>query len=443
MNRLTKRTLLSTAIAVATFQAHGAGFQISEHSASGLGRAFAGEAAIADNAAVAVRNPAAMTMFDSAQVSGGISFIQPDVDAKVTSVGSNPPAAIPNTSSEHSGVAPDAFVPNIHYVRPLNDKSAIGLSAFSNFGLATEFPSDSVAGPIAGETELATVDFNLNYAYKISPQFSLGAGISAIYADASLTRNAGAAVYGSNASNLANIGVTQPTDVVSHLEGDGWGFGWNVGALWEINEKNRLGISYRSQTDITLEGDYNGVNTAYAGKPGQKVNGELELNLPDIFEFSGYHEVAPKWAIHYSAMMIGWSSFQELLATGATTDCASSPNAADGVCLQKDEKWDDSWRYAIGTTHFLNEQWTLRAGLALDESPVPSSHRTLSIPDSERTWYTVGATYQATKALTIDGGFAYLKGDTVTGNETESGTAFEFEAGGDAYIYSVSANYTF
>ncbi|MGF1708841.1 outer membrane protein transport protein [Enterovibrio baiacu] len=440
MNRLTKRTLLSTAIAVATFQAHGAGFQISEHSASGLGRAFAGEAAIADNAAVAARNPAAMTMFDSAQVSGGISYIEPEVDTTLKSSSVTDPSNGNTTQTggeTYSDVAPSAAVPYFHYIRPLNDKMAVGFSTFSNFGLATEYPSDALAGPGAGESELLTIDFNANFAYEINEQWSVGAGLNAVYADASLTRNAG-----NLAPGLAGLGITGATDETAHLEGDGWGFGWNLGALWQINENNRLGLAYRSEVDVTLEGDYRGTSTAFAGKPGATVPGELELNLPDILEFSGYHKVAPKWAVHYSAMRTGWSSFQELRATGASTDCVDS-GTSPGVCLQKDEKWDDSWRYSVGATHYLNNQWTLRAGFAYDESPVPEDHRTMSIPDTDRYWYSVGATYVASDSLTIDGGLAYLNGDSETATETEATGTYVFEAGGDAYILAIGANYTF
>ncbi|MFL7009182.1 outer membrane protein transport protein [Enterovibrio norvegicus] len=426
MNRLTKRTLLSTAIAVATFQAHGAGFQISEHSASGLGRAFAGEAAIADNAAVAVRNPAAMTMFDSAQVSGGISFIQPDVDATVSS------ASLNGTTlgvDEHDSVAPNAVVPNFHYVHPLNEKMAVGFSSFSNFGLSTEYPTDSAAGAIGGQTELLTVNFNANFAYEVNDQVSLGAGLNAVYADAELKRQKGI---------LSNVLGGSASDEISNLSGDGWGFGWNIGALWQFNENHRLGVAYRSEVDITLEGDYSGSSATGT------VPGELELNLPDIFEFSGYHKLAPKWAMHYSVMRTGWSSFEELRATGS--QCLSL--AGQGVCLQKDEKWEDSWRYSVGATYFLNDQWELRAGYAKDESPVPDSHRTLSIPDSERDWYSIGATYFATDNLSIDAGFAYLSGDDVNGTESENlpggaVASYDFTAGGDAYIYALSANYTF
>ncbi|MGF1768939.1 outer membrane protein transport protein [Enterovibrio makurazakiensis] len=437
MKPITQRTLLATAAALAAFQAHSAGFQISEHSASGLGRAFAGEAAIADNAAVAVRNPAAMTMFDSAQVSGGLSFIQPDVDGKVNTASgvdtSNP--AFTGMSADHKDVAPDAIVPYLHYIRPIDEKMAIGFSTYSNFGLSTEYPTDSVAGSIAGQTELTTVDFNLNFAYKVAPQWSLGLGLNAVYAEAELNRQAGAAL--STLNSVATY-LTSPTDNVAHLKGDGWGFGWNAGALWEIDENNRLGLGYRSEVDITLEGDYRGISTALT-KPQQTVAGELELNLPDIFEISGFHQLNSSWALHYSAMRIGWSSFEELKAT--SSDCTNwtvSP-AETGECLQKDEKWEDSWRYAVGATHYLNSQWTLRTGVAYDESPVKEEYRTLSIPDSDRTWYSIGATYASSDALTIDAGIAYLSGDSVTGSED----GFTFEAGGDAYIVSIGANYNF
>ncbi|EOD77991.1 Long-chain fatty acid transport protein [Grimontia indica] len=438
MKRVTQRTLLSTAIALAAFQAHGAGFQISEHSTSGLGRAFAGEAAIADNAAVAVRNPAAMTMFDSAQVSGGLSFIQPDVDASVDSLNGNPGSAVPNTTSEHSDVAPDAIVPYAHYVDPINDKMAWGVSVFSNFGLSTEYPTDSVGAAIGGQTELVTINFAGNFAYKISEQLSLGLGVNAIYADAELKRQYGG-LY-------TSLGASSPSDELAYLAGDGWGFGWNVGGLWEFDDKNRLGVGYRSAVDITLEGDYRGSSTAFVGKTGQTVPGELELNLPDIFEFSGYHGF-DQWALHYSVMRIGWSSFQELRATSSAADC-SRLGIEPGVCLQKDEKWEDSWRYAIGATYFLNNNWTLRAGYAIDESPVPDSHRTLSIPDTERHWYSLGATYDSGSNWSIDAGFAYLNGDDVKGTEVEAlpgnnSATYEFTAGGDAYIFAVGANYTF
>ncbi|MGL5045972.1 MAG: outer membrane protein transport protein, partial [Plesiomonas sp.] len=99
-NLLTK-SALATAVALLSANASAAGYQIGEHSASGLGRAFAGEGAVADNAAVVIRNPAAMMMFDAPSISGGLTYIDPEVDV----IGKT----IPNSSA--SDIAPSAVVP--------------------------------------------------------------------------------------------------------------------------------------------------------------------------------------------------------------------------------------------------------------------------------------------------------------------------------------------
>ncbi len=265
------------------------------------------------------------------------------------------------------------------------------------------------------------MNFNPNIAYKLNDQWSIGAGISAIYADAELNRFAGA---GAGTAQLP--GTSAPSDRVAHLKGDGWGFGWNLGALWEIDEDNRLGLSYRSQTDVTLDGDYQGLSST-----NQTVDGELKLSLPEIIEFSGFHQLNQQIALHYSAMHIGWDTFKELKAT--------SKQCNNGVCLQKDENWNNSWRYALGATYTMDRHWAFRAGYAYDESPVDAKDRTLSIPDSDRQWWSLGTTYTANENLSVDAGFAFLDGDQVDG--TEDG--FAFSAGGDAYIYGLQLNYLF
>ncbi|OOF22703.1 long-chain fatty acid transporter [Salinivibrio sp. IB574] len=433
MSSLFKKSLVATSLSLLAVQAHSAGFQVSETSVSGLGRAFAGEAAIADNAAVGARNAAALTRFNTTAFSGGLSIIAPDVHADVQSAGNG---AISKAMLEASGlsteaqdIAPTEYVPSFHLIHPIDDKLAVGFSAFSNFGLSTEYPKDFAAGVGAGDTALVTMNFNPNIAYKLNDQWSVGAGISAIYADAELNRFAGAA-----AGMIP--GITSPTDRIAHLKGDGWGFGWNLGALWEVNEDNRFGLSYRSQSDITLEGNYEGLATASVGKPGQSVSGELELNLPEIIEFSGFHQLNQQIALHYSAMYIGWDSFQELKATSSASNCN---DGTAGQCLQKDENWDNSWRYALGATYTMDKHWAFRAGYAYDESPVSAEDRTLSIPDSDRHWWSLGTTYTANDNLSIDAGFAYLDGDQVDGSED----GFAFSAGGDAYIYGLQLNYLF
>jgi len=112
-------TALAITAALISTTAHGAGFQVSEHSASGLGRAFAGDAAIADNAAVLSRNPAAMTLFKTAEISGGFSIVDPSIDVEDKTFG--------QTAKD---VAPVAFVPSGYYIQPINDRLAVGLALF-------------------------------------------------------------------------------------------------------------------------------------------------------------------------------------------------------------------------------------------------------------------------------------------------------------------------
>lgn len=410
---LLKKTLLATTIALITQYASAAGFQLVEHSATGLGRAFAGEGAIADNAAVGARNPAAMAMFDSAAFSAGISYINPEVDAKIHS------ASPFGDSGKAKDIAPDAWVPNVHYIHPVNDQFAVGTSVFSNYGLATKYPRN-VGSLGGGNTDLMTVNWAVNGSYRINEQFSVGAGVNVLYADAEMNR-----YFPPNTPEVGGASAVK-------MEGDGYGYGWNVGAIWEINPDHRLALTYRSSIDTTLKGKYSNVAVP-------KISAELDIEFPDLWELSGYHKVAPKWAVSYSVLRTGWSSFKELKATSSSCE--------NGTCFQKDENWKDAWRYSVGVTHYLNSQWTLRAGVALDRSPVKGDYRTLSIPDSDRYWYSFGATYALQDNMTIDFGFAYLDGDQKKGREVEyindTPVVYEFEAGGDAYIFAMQYSYWF
>ena len=386
-----KKSLIATAMTLASTQTFAAAFQLNEHSASGLGRAYAGEAAIADNAAVLSRNPAAMTTFDKMALSVSGTYIKPDVDV-AGDIYAGPTKLAPSSESD---IAPDAFVPASYFIQPLNDQWAWGIGLFSNYGLSTEYSHTNLAGPIAGDTELVTLNINPNIAYRINSNFSVGAGINAVYAQAELNRYAGALAFS------APLNSDTP---IAHLKGDTWGFGWNVGTLYEINENNRLALTYRSQVDLSFDGDFQGATSG-----NRVVDGNLKLDLPAQAEFAGYHRLNQQFAVHYSVNWTDWSTFQELKAT--------SSNCAGGVCLQKDEKFKDSARYALGGTWYVNPSWEARIGFAYDNSPIEPEYRSLSIPDSDRIWYSAGATYHINPDMSLDFGMAYLDGKEVDVNE--------------------------
>ena len=407
--RINKVALAVTALLAAS-QVHAAGFQVSEHSASGLGRAFAGEAAIGDNAASLARNPALMATFDKAQLSVVGSYVDPDISVKGSSA-----------MFDATDVAPAQAVPAMYYIQPINDQWAAGLAIYSNYGTGTEYADDYMAGAAAGTTHIMSVNFNPNISYRINEQLSLGAGVSFVYATAELERNAGA---------LGAI-ISAPADTqIAKMEGDGYGFGWNVGALYEVNENNRFGISYKSKVKTELEGEFTGLTS------NGEVDGTLDLNLPSILEVSGYHKLTEQFAVSYSWQYSTWSDFGDIVA--------ESPDCAGGVCLEKKEDYSNSSRYSIGGEYYLSEVITLRAGYAFDEQ---AGEATLSIPDTDRSWYTAGLTYKATPALSFDFAAALIAGKEITFEEElqegNHATNQTFTSSGDAYIYSAQMNYSF
>ncbi len=237
------KTSLAIAVALISSQAWSAGFQLNEFSSSGLGRAYSGEGAVADNAGSASRNPATIMMFDRPSFSGGAIFVDPGVDI----TGRSPTGNSLNTDN----IAPTAWVPNLHFVAPINEHFGWGASVTSNYGLATEFNNSYAAGSMAGKTDLETMNLNLSGAYRLNQNWSFGLGFDAVYARAKIERYAGdlgQIVAGSGmlppalAGQVANL----PADTqIARLKGNEWGFGWNAGILYELDKDNRYGFTYR------------------------------------------------------------------------------------------------------------------------------------------------------------------------------------------------------
>ncbi|WP_186369335.1 long-chain fatty acid transporter FadL [Yersinia bercovieri] len=422
------RSALAAAVAIISSNVSAAGFQLNEYSAAALGRSFSGEGAVADNASVGSRNPAAMTLFDRPSFSGGIVYVDPSVDITGTS-------PVTRRSTSANDIAPSAWIPNIHFIMPLNEQWAIGASGTSNYGLATEFDDNYLAGPIGGKTDLKTANINLAAAYRLNENFSFGLGFNAVYADAKITRTAGELVP------IATGGAIPSTTESARLEGKEWGYGWNAGILYEVDKENRYSFTYRSKVKIDFDGDYSNqfpksaVIGSTVGTGGQIIPGALTLNLPEVWEVSGYNKVAPQWAIHYSLAYTSWSQFQELRAVGNNGQ----------TLFEKHEGFKDAYRIALGTTYYYDDNWTFRTGIAFDDSPVPANNRSISIPDQDRFWISAGTTYAFNKDASVDVGISYMHGQNVKISEQVSPSApnYQFSSEGTALLYGVNFNYAF
>ncbi|BDH45039.1 long-chain fatty acid transporter [Salmonella enterica subsp. enterica serovar Choleraesuis] len=442
------KSTLAVAVALVSTQAWSAGFQLNEFSSSGLGRAYSGEGAIADNAGSASRNPAAIMMFDRPTFSGGAIFVDPDVDI----TGRSPSGR----SLDADNIAPTAWVPNLHFVAPINDQFGWGASVTSNYGLATEYTDSYAAGSMGGTTDLETMNLNLSGAYRLNESWSFGLGFDAVYARAKIDRYAGDLGQLAAGSGLLPPAIAQqvgaiPADTkIAHLKGNEWGFGWNAGILYELNKDNRYAFTYRSEVKVDFDnGSYKSdlpastnqlVNmlppsaaAALGDLPyatgGATIPGSLSLHLPEMWEVSGYNRVAPKWAIHYSLTYTSWSQFEELKAKGR----------GNQTLFYKEENFKDAYRIALGTTYYMDKNWTFRTGIAFDDSPVPADQRSISIPDQDRLWLSAGTTYAFNDDASLDVGVSYMHGKHVEINEGP----YKFESDGHAWLYGMNFNYAF
>ncbi|WP_439286899.1 outer membrane protein transport protein [Lonepinella sp. BR2357] len=461
MKNLFTKTLLSSALLAATGAANAAAFQLAEISTSGLGRAYSGEAAIADNAGVVATNPALMSLFKRPELSLGAIYVDPNIDIEGTTLYGTGA----DTNANAKDIAKGALVPNIYFVAPINDKFAIGGGLNVNYGLATEYDDNYSAGFIAGKTDLTALNFNLSGSYKVLDSLTLGLGVNAVYADAIIERRLGsltaapylvaaktnaayataaaqggdyaaAAGYKSAAQQAiasAQTAAANPSSAtLRKIEGDEWGFGWNAGLMWQATETSRFGLAYHSKIDIDFEGDYSD-SGAYIGSYTQgNQPGSLTLPLPAYWEFSGFHQVNDKFAFHYSWKYTEWSKFKELRAVGSSGK----------ELFQKTEKFRDSSRLALGATYHATDALTVRAGVAYDETAA-GDHQSISIPDTDRMWYSVGATYRFTPDLSVDVGFAHLRGSKNHFQESQSGVITDVKVKATANLYGLNVNYRF
>ena len=445
------QSLLATAMLLAAGGANAAAFQLAEVSTSGLGRAYAGEAAIADNASVVATNPALMSLFKTAQFSTGGVYIDSrinmngNVDAAVKSLAMS---FTKSGSASQRNVVPGAFVPNLYFVAPVNDKFALGAGMNVNFGLKSEYDDSYDAGVFGGKTDLSAINLNLSGAYRVTEGLSLGLGVNAVYAKAQVERNAGiiadtvkisqgAFTVGSSEDKAIPSYVTsKDKSVVSLQDRAAWGFGWNAGVMYQFNEANRIGLAYHSKVDI----DFTDRTATSLGKKDIVAGktGNLTFTLPDYLELSGFHQLTDKLAVHYSYKYTHWSRLTKLNASYENGEKA----------FDKELQYSNNSRVALGASYNLYEKLTLRAGIAYDQAA--SRHqRSAAIPDTDRTWYSLGATYKFTPNLSVDLGYAYLKGKKVHFKETQEAasgqiiTTANYTSQAHANLYGLNLNYSF
>lgn len=404
------RTLLSSLIGLTLVglpcSSWAAGFQLNTQSATGLGRAFAGDGVIADNASVMSRNPAGMALLHHAQLSMGVTYIDTQINVK------NAQMSGVNGNLSAEDIGGDAYAPNFYYVQPLNNGWSWGISAYSNFGTTTQFDDDYLAPTFGGLTSIHSANFGLSLAYQLNSHWSVGGGIDYVYGVGKIERN----LFPTAWTQKHRIWDTINQKYAINVDAKGGAVGFNVGAIYQLDANNRWGLSYRYSPTVRAKGTVSAF--------GQSTD-RIDIPLPDMIEFSGYHRFNPKWAAVYSLQWVGWSRFESLNLAGT----------------EKPYEWKNGGHLSIGGIYTLSPVWTLRAGYMFDVAATDHI-KSISIPDSNRQWLSAGATYHWSANNSVDFGATYLMGKDEHISENNIAT-LHATTRADAWLFGLQYNHTF
>lgn len=381
------------------------GFQLTEQSALGLGRAYAGMGVDGTDVSGLYYNPATITLHQGTQAQFGFVGVGLNLDYNAHNGGPN--------SDENGRKQPEA-VPNLFISHQINDVTWIGFGFTVPFGLSTEYNEDWEQAKEGTEAKIEVYDFNPTVAWKVSEKFSLGAGISYQYVKADL------------GFNWTTLGAGMAHTKVS---GDAWG--WNVGMMWTPVENVRIGASYRSAVGHTVNGTLK-TETKLGGTLPTTMDAQVSMDAPAWALLSAAWDVNDWLSLYGSMRWADWSSFKSLTIETPYKSFESPKN------------WKDTYLYSIGYDARINSFWTLRGGIAYETSTIDDKYtRTGTIPDADRWWFAIGSSFHWTKDFQTDVGFAHLHGvherSLYDSEKNEMGKFRKL----DAYIIGIQGQYRF
>jgi long-chain fatty acid transport protein len=341
------------------------------------------------------------------QATTGISLIVPE--ARFTNSGSTTPFGTALTGSYGGDAGQDALVPHVYAMWEVNPDLRLGLAITSPYGLVTGYDDTWVGRYHAITSKLATINIQPTIAYRINEQLAVGAGIQAQYIKATLTNalDFGTICLGSlPAATCGALGLSpQGADGHIRLTGEDWGVGFSLGAMFEPIKSTRIGLGFRSAVDHTLSGDADftvptsaTALTSTGRFRDTTVSGDV--TTPESLSLSLVHDLNAQWSLQADVTWTNWSRFKELRFRFGNSPQPESVTP---------ENWKDSYFYSVGATYRYNDAWTLRFGIAYDETPVPSDvFRTARLPDNDRLWLAVGASWAVTPGVRLDAGYAHI-----------------------------------
>ena len=404
---------LGLAAALLAPQVAGAeGFAINEWSAEGV--AMGGARMFAeDDAANVAYNPASITKVKGEAMKSSSTYLSPHGSYKLYDRTGAEIKDEPTHNKVHAGWAVGSY-----YVRQINDKEWFGIGAFPRFAMVSEFERGSKASSNAFFSKLNGVSVTPTYAHKFDKKWSAAVGAEINYVGLELQKNA----YATPAMNVGSV----------QIEGESYALGWNAAANYTFDDKNEIGVVYRSRITHSLEADAK----AYSPMPqfNVKANAYGVVTLPDSWDIGYNHKFDKKTRLELKATRTNWSTY-DALNVYFDQPVFGKPNALS------DKNWENGWRYAIGLEHNLSDKYAVMAGFAFDESSIPYNGGDFIVPTGLRRTYSIGARYNDKKQTVavalgwMDVGNLDFKGYPEKGDAYSSAHAY------DSFTKIVSISY--
>lgn len=404
---------LGLAAALLAPQVAGAeGFAINEWSAEGV--AMGGARMFAeDDAANVAYNPASITKVKGEVMKSSYTYLSPHGNYKLYDSNNDEIKGEPTHNKVHAGWAVGTY-----YVRQINDKEWFGIGAFPRFAMVSEFERESNASSNAFFSKLNGVSVTPTYAHKFDKKWSAAVGAEINYVGLELQKNA-------YATPTMNVGSVQ-------IEGESYALGWNAAANYAFDDKNEIGVGYRSRITHSLEADAK----AYSPRPDFKVkaNAYGVVTLPDSWDIGYNHKFDKKTRLELKATRTNWSTY-DALNVYFDQPVFGKPNALS------DKNWENGWRYAIGLEHNLSDKYTVMAGFAFDESSIPHDGGDFMVPTGLRRTYSIGARYND-KKQTVAVALGWMDVGTLDfAGHPEKGDAYSSAHAYDSFTKIASISY--
>lgn len=399
---------------VATAEA--GGFAVREQSAYGQGSSFAGMAAPGDSISSMFWNPAAVTTVTSTTIEGNLTAIFPRSELDVDPTRSTLTAL--GITGNGGNVGETSIVPAGYFAVPVTDEFYIGLSVTAPYGLATTSHAPWVGMFSHLDAKVVSINATPVLGFKLNDMISVGIGMQIEYFDVDI--------------ETALAPTAMPPR--QRLKGDDVNAGFVAGVTLTPFDGTTIGIGYRSMVKHSLNGGQSfgipvvtPIGTISAGTYPVSA----DITLPETVSIGVRQRINDALTVMAGMEWANWSRIQ-------TVPFGGSP-ARTSLALD----FDDGWFFSLGGEYKYDPNWTFRAGLGYEIAPTTDEHRSMRLPDADRVWASIGASYNWNERLSIDAAYAHLFVDDAPVDETTANIRYAGTAEGRVDIISLGVRYKF